>query len=73
MPKSVQLTIVTDEPVAFYSGMLPGAVSNLYINNDLTIHLEPLAIWSNAEYVQKKVISIIGNENLIKLEDGSVI
>jgi len=53
--------------------MLPGAVSNLYINNDITIHLEPLAIWSNAEYVQKKVISIIGNENLIKLEDGSVI
>ena len=53
--------------------MLPGAVSNLYINNDLTIHLEPLAIWSNAEYVLKKVVSIIGNENLIKLEDGSVI
>jgi hypothetical protein len=70
MPKSGRLTIITDEPVAFYSGMLPGAVSNLYVNNDITIHLEPLAIWSSAEYIHKKVIKIRGNENTVELIDG---
>ena len=73
MPKSGKLTIVTDDPVAFYSEMLPGAVSNLYSNNDLIIHLEPLAIWSHAEYIKNKVIKIIGNENIIELEDGSIV
>jgi len=73
MPSSVELTIVTEAPVAFYSGMLPGAVSKLYTDNDITIHLKPLAKWCNAEYVEKRVTKIIGNENRIALEDGSKI
>lgn len=33
--------------------------------------MEPLAKWCNAEYIEKAVLKIIGNENKILLEDGS--
>lgn len=71
MPSSVDLTIVTEAPVAFYSGMLPGAVSKLYVDNDITLHLKPLAKWCNAHYIEKRVTKIQGNENKIILADGS--
>jgi|LauGreDrversion4_2_1035121.scaffolds.fasta_scaffold2560645_1 hypothetical protein len=44
MPDSVKLTLVTESPVSFYSGMLPGTVSckekllkilELYTDEDL--------------------------------------
>ena len=51
MPNSVKLTLVTDTPTAFFSGMIPGAISNFYTDDDITIHLEPLAKWCRAEYI----------------------
>jgi selenide,water dikinase len=71
MPKSVKLTLVTDTPTAFFSGMIPGAISNFYTDGDITIHLEPLAKWCHAEYIEKKVIRIVGDSNKIELDDGS--
>lgn len=73
MPDSVKLTLLTDSPRAFYSGMLPGAVCKFYVDNDITIHLEPLSKWCRAEYIEKKVIKIVANENRIIVEDGSSI
>lgn len=73
MPNSVKLTLVTDAPTAFYSGMLPGAVCKFYTDNDIIIHLEPLAKWCRADFVHKKVTQIIGNDNRIYLEDGTSI
>jgi len=67
MPRSAKLTLITDTPTAFFSGMIPGAISNFYTNNDVTIYLEPLAIWSHSKYIEKKVIKIIGDENKIEL------
>ena len=33
--------------------------------------MEPLANWCNADYIQKYVKRIIGNENRLELSDGS--
>jgi NADH dehydrogenase FAD-containing subunit len=73
MPDSVKLTLLTDSPRAFYSGMLPGAVCKFYVDNDITLHLGPLATWCRAEYIEKKVIKVVANENRIVVEDGSSI
>jgi hypothetical protein len=43
--------------------MVPGAISNFYNNDDITIFLEPLAKWSHAKYIEQKVIRIIGDHN----------
>lgn len=51
--------------------MLPGTAAKLYSTTELQVDLEPLAKWCKADYVEKRVASIIGNENKIKMEDGS--
>ena len=33
--------------------------------------MEPLANWCNADYIQKCVKRIVGNENRLELSDGS--
>ena len=47
----VELTLVTESPLSYYSGMLPGTVSKLYEEDDIKIHLEPLAKWCKANYI----------------------
>lgn len=51
--------------------MLPGTVSGLYSDTDLQVDLEPLAKWCRADYVEKRVAKVVGNENKIVMEDGS--
>lgn len=67
----VKLTLITENPVSYYSGMLPGSVSELYTEDDIKVHLEPLSVWSQATYVEKKVSKIVAAENRIFLEDGN--
>jgi NADH dehydrogenase FAD-containing subunit len=57
--------------MSYYSGMLPGSTSKLYKDEDIQVQLEPLAKWCSAEYVEKRVAKIVGNENKLILEDGS--
>lgn len=35
--------------------------------------MEPLAIWSNAKYIQNRVKKIIANDNKIYLENGETV
>jgi selenide,water dikinase len=53
--------------------MLPGSVSKLYRDDEIMVHLEPLARWSAANYIQKKVVKVQGNENRILLQDGTFV
>jgi len=69
----MQITLITDNPISYYSGMLPGSVSELYKDEDIMVHLEPLAVWSHAKYIQKKVVRIEGDKNLVHLADGSTV
>ena len=56
----IDLTLVSETPVSYYSGMLPGAVAGLYKNEDIMVQLEPLVAWSNASWIQKRVVKIEG-------------
>ena len=49
------LTLVNEAPASYYSGMLPGAVSQLYKDKEIQIDMAPLAAWCKADYVEKRV------------------
>lgn len=66
----IKMTLVTECGVSYYSGMLPGTVSKLYSDEDLKVHLQPLAAWCGADYIEQRVTKILGNENRIVLENG---
>ncbi|CDW79590.1 pyridine nucleotide-disulfide oxidoreductase family protein [Stylonychia lemnae] len=73
MPGSAKMTLLTEAPNAYYSGMLPGAISHLYKDEDIQIQLKPLAHWCKADYIERRVHAINANENRIILEgDGEV-
>jgi len=72
MPK-IELTLVSDSAKSYYSGMLPGSISGLYKDEDIMVHLEPLAKWCKADWVKGKVVKIEGNANKIHLENGETL
>jgi NADH dehydrogenase FAD-containing subunit len=42
----------------------------LYQDKDIMVHLEPLADWCNADYLEKRVTKIDAEKNTIHFEDG---
>ena len=69
----ISLTLVTESPISYYSGMLPGTVSKLYTDEDLKVHLNPLAQWCGATYIEQRVARISGAENKLYLENGETL
>lgn len=69
LPNSAKLSLVTEAPNAYYSGMLPGAISKLYTDDQIQVQLKPLAAWCNADYVEQRVQSIKASESKIYFED----
>jgi NADH dehydrogenase FAD-containing subunit len=69
----IELTLVSDSAKSYYSGMLPGSVSGLYKDEDIMVHLEPLAKWCKAAWIQQRVVRIEGNANKIHFENGESI
>lgn len=51
LPPNTKLTLVSEAPMSYYSGMLPGASSRLYKDEDIMIMMEPLAKWCNADFI----------------------
>lgn len=51
--------------------MLPGSVSGLYKDEDIMVQCPPLGEWCKANFIEKRVQSIKGNENTLHFEDGS--
>ncbi len=47
----VRLTVVVDQPVAVYSGMVPGFVAGQYARGDLEIDVRPLAMRAGARFL----------------------
>ena len=68
--KRYTVTLINEAPVAYYSGMLPGAVARLYRNEEIIIHMAPLAEWSCAEYIEQRVMKIDGDSNKVYLNNG---
>ena len=67
---AIDLTLVTESPVSYYSGMLPGTIATLYTDEELKIDLEPLAKWCRASYVEQRVMRIEGDKNTLHLANG---
>lgn len=70
LPPWAKVTMVADSEVAYYSGMLPGSSSELYDEEQIKIHLPPLATWSRATFVKEKVTKVVGKENKLLFESG---
>jgi selenide,water dikinase len=43
--EGVRVTLISDNPVAWYSGMLPACIAGLYKPKELQIDLQALAHW----------------------------
>lgn len=69
----ISITLINDNPISYYSGMLPGSVSQLYKDEDIMVHLEPLAVWSHAKYIESAVTKIEANKNTVHLKNGETV
>jgi len=69
----MEITIITDHARSYYSGMLPGSVSTLYKDEQIMVHIEPIAVWSHATYIQQPVVRIEGNKNRVHLANGQMV
>lgn len=54
----IHVVLVDQNPLAFYSGMMPGCVAQLYTAAQTHIQLTPLAKWASVEFVQARVTAI---------------
>ena len=51
----VRVTLISEQPLAAYSGMLPGCVADQYTESDMHIRLLPLCAQSGARFIQGSV------------------
>ena len=54
----VRVTLISEQPLAAYSGMLPGCVAGQYTEADIHIQLLPLCAHSGARFVQGTVCGL---------------
>jgi selenide,water dikinase len=66
-----ELTLLSDEPRAFYSGMVPGLVSGAYAESELAIDLAALAARAQARFVCARALRIDGSRREIELAGGA--
>jgi len=67
-PAGARLTLVVDEPVAVYSGMVPGFVAGQYTAAELEIDVRPLALRAGARCIVTRAIGLDPAERRIRLE-----
>ncbi len=65
----VRLTVVVDQPVAIYSGMVPGLVAGQYQRHELEIDVWPLARRAGARIIVARAVGVDPRERRI-LVDG---
>ncbi len=68
-PPDLRVTLVSEYPTAFYSGMLPGCVAELYEPRDIQIELRPLARWAGARFIESRVAGIDWKEKVVRFDD----
>jgi selenide,water dikinase len=67
------LTLVVDDPVAVYSGMVPGFVAGQYRRDELEIDVRPLARRAGAAVVVARATAIDASDRRIGLEGRAAI
>ena len=56
--EDVDVTLISESSVAYYSGMLPGFIAGLYDSRDIQIRLAPLCRWAGVEFVERRVVGV---------------
>jgi selenide,water dikinase len=68
-PPDLRVTLISEGPTAFYSGMLPGCVAGLYTPQDIQIELRPLARWAGARFIEARVTGLDWKAKVVRFED----
>ena len=72
-PSNLDVTLIDLQENVFYSGMVPGCVSNLYTPSQTQISLSPLAKWAGINFICEKVIDANFIEQTLSLSNGNQI
>jgi selenide,water dikinase len=68
-PDDVQITLVSDAPTAYYSGMFPGCLAGVYQAEDIQIELDALCRWAGARFFRGRVTGIDSESKTIHIQD----
>jgi selenide,water dikinase len=69
----VRITLVSDGPRAFYSGMVPGLVAGQYGADDVTIDLPRLAARAGAGFVSAPAVRVAASARTVETADGGLL
>ena len=67
-PPEARLTLIVDQPVAVYSGMVPGFVAGQYGRADLEIDVRPLAMRAGARCIVARATGVDPTARRVLLE-----
>lgn len=70
-PLNTRITLISPQPLAAYSGMLPGLIAGHYAFEDAHIDLPQLCQWAGVRLIQQEVRAIDTRINRLTLADGS--
>jgi selenide,water dikinase len=68
----VEITLISPQPLAPYSGMLPGLIAGHYTEADAQVDLARLAQWARARFVADHVTLVDTYTKTLTLSDGDV-
>lgn len=69
----VEIVVVSPEPLAPYSGMVPGWLSGHYRFDEIAIHFPPLAAAAGARWCQGEIQALDPARRRVQLADGSTL
>ncbi|HCY05378.1 MAG TPA: selenide, water dikinase SelD [Gammaproteobacteria bacterium] len=65
----VRVTLISEQPLAAYSGMLPGCIAGQYTESDMHIQLLPLCAMSGVRFIQGSVCGLDLQQHTIRFFD----
>lgn len=68
--EGVRITLISEQTLTPYSGMLPGFVAGHYSFLDAHIDLNRLCQWANVRYIRGTVTGINADTNTVNLDSG---
>ena len=71
--QSAQVTLVSDRPELWYSGMTPEWLGGVYRRRDVTVPLEPVCQTSGVRFVQGRAVALDRQARTVRLEDGTTV
>ena len=72
-PAGVEVVVVSPEPLAPYSGMVPGWLAGLYRYDEIVVDFPALAQAAGARWLQGEVQALCPERQQLQLSDGSAL